>query len=309
MLYRVVLSAFSLILFFNIGLQSAYGEDGRIFAHGKDFSIIPPEGWLVYDDKPGLTLFMEAPDQEKSVYKRHLQVRYGQGSYNIDEYTPELFAEKLSFSRKKVLPSSANYSLSSHSLITMANGSPGLILYYQFNLDDLALMDMHLLISSADGHFLLTYTDLAEVFQDSSRGSSFSQAYEAMISSQLVTQSRGRFDMLILIVGVLAGFAIIFLVFRLRQGRHNYGVSSGLDDDFDELDTNEATSDAQSSISSLSHREGREFASDAVSMGQSSFEEGTTLEPSSLTKRVSGHFGESSQQEDTWAEDDLNDAG
>ena len=86
MLYRVVLSAFSLILFFNIGLQSAYGDDGRIFAHGKDFSIIPPEGWLVYDDKPGLTLFMEAPDQEKSVYKRHLQVRYGQGSYNIDEY-------------------------------------------------------------------------------------------------------------------------------------------------------------------------------------------------------------------------------
>ena len=221
-----------------LSASGSLAQESRVEIESRNFSIIPPPDWKVIKDQVGTTLFMEPYDLKGEPYKRHIQVRYGQQSYSLDKYTADPYSKKLVSERSRSLPGDADYKVTSHSLVNIADGSPAMVFYAEFKLGGLEMMELHLLVSATDGHFLLTFTDIAEHFQDDGSGSILDKAYNSMISTKLGSYSSGRFDSLYYVGGGLGVLVVLFSFLRFVQGRHKFSeedVEGSLESDSEEF--------------------------------------------------------------------------
>jgi hypothetical protein len=209
-----------------------FSKGERVFLEEKGFSIIPPVGWEVHKNLPGISLLFQVP--KKGVkYQRTIQVVWGQETYAMDEFTEEEFAKTLIERRSKAY-GNTGYRLRNKLPITLEDGTKALLYYTEFEYDTFPMMELHILVSSATGHFLMTYTDLAKFFEEQGPDSMLDVAYNSMTSAKLDSKPAGRFDFLIRIgIGIFA-FLMFWGVVRFIQGRHSFDDMSDDDGDYKE---------------------------------------------------------------------------
>lgn len=211
-------------------------DGSRIEIADKGFSIVPPAGWEVSRDHPQLSFVMQIPYQKGMKYQRTIQVASFGGPKYIDGTTAREFEELIVRKFSRASASVEDYRIRNHLTVEMADGRPGLLFYSEFALDRVPLMQMHVLVSSDNRHYLMTYTDLAKHFEDDGATTYLTRAWDSMISVQVAGPSPSRFGLAIQLgvaVGVLVFF---FILFRIIQGRkakkdyQRYSTGEGLDD-------------------------------------------------------------------------------
>lgn len=202
----------------------------RVEIKGKGFSIVPPKGWEIHTDAPGVSLLFQVPNSEGLKYQRNITVRYGQGEKTIDDYTADEYQELILQNRSKIYGNMKNYRMRNRAEVELANGTPGILFYAEFEFEDLPMMEMHLLASSKTGHFLMTYTDLAEYFNPDSNTPYLQEAYNSLISAKIQNPAGSRFGFIakwgiafaILFV-VLMGLRVLSSGHTSRQMREEHG--------------------------------------------------------------------------------------
>ena len=207
------------------GKPDRIGTGERVVVRDGDFSMIPPNGWEVYEHLNDLTLLMQMPHQSGLKYQRTIQVASFARPRYIDETTAKEYEEVIT--RKFSATSAAvdGYRIRNHMVIDMADGRQGLLFYSDFSLDSVALMQAHILVSSADRHYLMTFTDVAEHFESDAAKQFLTEAWDAMISVQLGAPTPGRFSMITYgAVAAGAALAVIFVLvwIRRRRAAHQY---------------------------------------------------------------------------------------
>ena len=207
------------------GKPDRIGTGERVVVRDGDFSMIPPNGWEVYEHLNDLTLLMQMPHQSGVKYQRTIQVASFARPRYIDETTAKEYEEVIT--RKFSATSAAvdGYRIRNHMVIDMADGRQGLLFYSDFSLDSVALMQAHILVSSADRHYLMTFTDVAEHFESDAAKQFLTEAWDAMISVQLGAPTPGRFSMITYgAVAAGAALAVIFVLvwIRRRRAAHQY---------------------------------------------------------------------------------------
>ena len=147
-------------------------------------------------------------------------MRFGREVLNIDRHTARRFTEVIARDRSKAFSvAENNYKVREPVTIHMSDGSPGLLYYGEVKFEGEDMMEMHVLISSEKGHFIMTYTDLAQQFGDNGPGTSLDVAYRSLISAHVDSHPGGRFDFVIRGGIVVVGFLLCWFVLRYYQGR------------------------------------------------------------------------------------------
>lgn len=184
--------------------------DGRIELPQSGLSLMPPPGWKTRDNMPGLSLVLESPEEKNSRYRRTIQVRTGTGprffdSIGIKDFEEEL-VEKLGNQNNNV----NEFSIRNSEIVKTDDGRQALLTYASFSLNGFDMIQAHLVISNMEQHTVLTYTDLAESFEDNSATSPLGVAWAAMSSARFLGQQPERFAGPIQIAA-LAGIVLVIL--------------------------------------------------------------------------------------------------
>jgi hypothetical protein len=230
-------------------------DGNRVTVKEGDFSIVPPRGWEVYTHLPSLTLLMQVPHQAGQKYQRTIQVAAFSGPRYVDEVTAREYEDIIVRKFSQATTSVEGYRIRNHMVIEMADGRDGLLFYTEFQIGGVPLMQAHVLVSSQTRHYLMTYTDVAEHFENDAASQFLTEAWDSMISVQLATRTPTRFESALFIGG--GGLALLFLgatwmVFRRwRSGRQyrEYAEGRGLGDV--DVKTNAPKSIATSDFNSL----------------------------------------------------------
>lgn len=245
------------------GRVSAFGKpdflaDGsRIVVREGDFSIKPPQGWEVFSKRDNLTLLMQVPHQPGMRYQRTIQVASFSEPRFIDEMTAKEYENVIVQKFSAVSSAIEDYHVRNHMTVDLTDGRSGLLFYTEFKLEGVPLMQAHILVSSADRHYLMTFTDVAEHFESDEASQFLTEAWDSLTSVELSTRSPQRFETFAAVgVGVVALTVIIFglIAFRTwRSGRkyHMYADGRGLDS---ELTDDDMPISAHSGVSQLEPR-------------------------------------------------------
>jgi hypothetical protein len=229
----------------------------RLTLKDGDFSIVPPKGWEVFKELPTLTLLMQVPHEPDMRYQRTVQVASFNGSRFIDEVTAKEFEETIVAKFSKASAGITDYRLRNHMKIEMADGQEALLFYTEFTSEAVPLMQAHILLSSDKRHYLVTFTDLAEHFENEEQSQFLSEAWESMISAQLGGKAPARVGSLVMVaVGVGVLLVAVVLLGALRYWRSGKAYreladGKGLDDvdlDGDQKDEDRAAEEYVSGV-------------------------------------------------------------
>lgn len=193
-------------------------DGSRVDLKEKGISIIPPMGWEVHLNFPNSTLLMQAPFETGMSYQRTFQVLRFKGGLPIDDITGREFSKVIEQKFATADGAIVDFRTRNHMVTKVEDGTPAVLYYSEFSLGSAAIMQAHLLLSSATHHYLLTYTDLAEHFEGEQATKYLSTAWESMVSVQLESSAPMRMRLPVL-MGVGFGFVvlIILLIFGVRR--------------------------------------------------------------------------------------------
>ena len=201
------------------------GDGSRITLREGDFSIIPPNGWEVYTQRPDLTLLAQPPMQNGMKYQRTLQVASFSDPRYIDAVTAKEFEEKIPrmFALSSQLVS--DYRVRNQVPVDLSDGRKGLLFYTEFTIDRVNLMQAHILISSLNRHYLLTFTDLAEHFEGEGANQYLTEAWDSMVSSKLGSPTPQRFVGMVyggVSVAVILVLGLFLVALRRRRAGREF---------------------------------------------------------------------------------------
>lgn len=158
----------------------------RISLDDKGFSIVPPSDWIVRRDLPRTSLFLQAVTKAEGDYPRNIAVVKFSGPKLINDVTADEFSNYLVRNFPSASPDIADYQLRNHQPVQMADGREGLLFYTDFKDHGHPMMQAHILVSSETNHYLVTFTDLAEHFENPAGGSEFlAEAWGSMTTIEL----------------------------------------------------------------------------------------------------------------------------
>jgi hypothetical protein len=214
----------------------------RIELKEGDISIVPPLGWEVFTNHPSLTLLMQVPHDASLKYQRTIQVAAFGGKKYIDEVTAREYEQVIVRKFSQLTASIEDYKVREHQMVDMADGRDGILVYTEFMLDGVPMMQAHILVSSEKRHYLMTFTDLADHFEKEEYSQYLNEAWTSLISVELaggagasILKKLGlgkfkRFQTLIYIGLGFVGFgmfAFLFSLVRKRWSGNKYGEMMG----------------------------------------------------------------------------------
>ena len=204
---------------------------GRIAIPDTGFSIVPPPGWEVLRNSHGSSLLFKAPKQGGAIrYEPTIQVLVFNGYRYIDDLTQQeygkLIVEKFSLLSNQV----HNYRNRSEEKIKLESGDEAILYYTEFNYDDIPIMQMHILVSSATHHFLMTYTDLAQAFE-SENSTALGTAYSSMHAALLDSKPPSRFQALMIGGPIAAVLIILWFGSRIIRSRRLTALAARIEDE------------------------------------------------------------------------------
>lgn len=226
-------------------------DGSRVTVDDKGISMVPPVGWEVYRSMPNITLFMQVPKDKNLKYQRNISVRFGHDPMAIDELTAEDYAKKIISARARLFANMSEYRLRNYQIVDLQSGDKGLLFYTEFKFNDEPMMEMHLLVSSQTGNFLLTYTDLAEYFAGAQTSPELEAAYGSLTSVQLTSRAPERFGAVWKIMGALAFLLLVTGILRVSYGRMSLREES----EFNDIPETDDTSSSGSAIEKTSDLE------------------------------------------------------
>lgn len=185
----------------------------------KEFSILPPKGWEIHRGIEGVTLLLRAPFHKSEVYQRNIQVLSFPEPKFIDDLTMREFGNTIVENFQKHARGIQNFNLRDSMMIDLKNKSKGILYYTEFEATGRQMMQAHLLLSSQGTHFLVTFSDLRETFEDPSYAAQLKEAWDAIISVELSTPAPIRFDFKLLVFLILSLLLLggLFLFYRRRM--------------------------------------------------------------------------------------------
>jgi len=199
--------------------QTIIADGQPIQLHEVGLSITPPTEWVVRSFAAGMSLVMHEKDVElkekeidysKPLFKRNITVTSRPFATPIDEKTAEELKEGLTKSMEES-PLAADFKVLEHKFFNYKGENDGLVLYSQLTLGSFPMMQMHVLLSGADRQYLLSYTDLADEFQNNQEA--FQAAWTTMTTVEFEGQAPVRYKELAIKGG--AGFGILLLIITL----------------------------------------------------------------------------------------------
>ena len=236
-------------------------EGERIEIDNGQFSIETPTGWNIHLGHPSLSLLMQAQKEEGMKYQRTIQIASFADPKYIDDVTKQYFEELIVRKFSQASASVEDFRIRNSMVIQMDDGRDGLLFYSEFLLEGVPLMQAHILVSSPDRHFLMTFTDLAEHFEGDQATEYLNTAWASMTSIQLNGPTPVRYSE-IKNVGMGAA-GLVFLILgvsiysRKRAGKkyENFEKGVNVDDDEDELQESELQTINQEMVLASKHVE------------------------------------------------------
>ena len=211
--------------------EVAAQEDRAIIGDGKrtvlrdgEISILTLKNWEVQGNIPGLTLLMRAPIDRNLPYRRTIQVASFNGARYMDDITAKEFESLIVRKFSAASASIQKYRIRNHTKVDMADGRPGLLFYSEFTVDDVNLMQAHILVSTVKRHFLITYTDVESHFEGAAQGPFLEEAWTSMRSAQLRGEVPKRFHVTMTLVYIVGGLILLggFLaILRISHSGHS----------------------------------------------------------------------------------------
>jgi hypothetical protein len=221
-------------------------DGSRIVVEGRGFSIRPPKGWELHTKHPTLSLLLQIPFKSGQRYRRTIQVASFNGARYMDELTAKEFEGLIVKKFSGASGSIENFRIRNHLNVELADGRPGLLFYTEMVIDGVDLMQAHILVSSPDRHYLMTYTDIREHFEDDAAAGQFlTEAWDAMISVELEGQTPQRFESMKQ-VGIGAGAMLLLLVvlWGMRQWHARRALAAYTDDSGGDVDDSSSKIDS-----------------------------------------------------------------
>lgn len=226
------------------GAELSGGE--RFEIDGKGFSMVAPVGWTVQRNLARLSLVLGARVSGTN-YPRNITVMRAKGSVFINEETAASF--ETSIAKNFPLTSSTidKFAIRNHQTIPMEDGREAILIYAEFLGSGKSMMQAHIVLSSATDHYVVTFTDVAEHFENPGEGGQFlAEAWASMTSIQLDSPnplpSEGLKDVFIW-MGALFALLFGFGMIRKVMAARSYEKAEELDEDADgdlELNSNMA---------------------------------------------------------------------
>lgn len=190
---------------------------GRISVDEKGFSIQAPPGWEVRKDFPNASLLMQVPMSPGTKYQRTIQVMSFSGARFINPVTAKEFEEIIQKRFAAASSSVQDYKVRNHLPIEMQDGRQGMLYYAAFVMEGVPMMQAHILVSSQTRHFLLTFTDLAEHFEESANSPELAEAWTSMTSVALDSPTPRSEDKMIILASIIGGVIVLFFVLILLR--------------------------------------------------------------------------------------------
>lgn len=222
-------------------------SDGNSFLYEKEnMSITPPVNWRVrLSDGNGPSVIMEETKETvkkrnpsntyRTQYRRNITVSVKHQGIPIDEQSAELLSAELvkKFSKNAMI---RDYSVLEKKVFDYKENSKGLLVYTTFRLNNVEMMQMHMLVSGDNRQYLQTYTDLASRFNPEDEG--FTQAWASMSALGISGKAPVRFEELIRFGAITGGLFLFFMMaffIRRRSNKKNFSanVSNLESGDFD----------------------------------------------------------------------------
>lgn len=232
--------------------ETSNGE--RIFVEDREFSIVPPVGWNVYRDYQGAMLYMEPPKEEGQLYQRSIRIMAFNEPVYVDELTFQSFAEKIVENFSKASNSIVDYRIRNQTAIEYSGDRKAGLYYTEFLLAEVPLMQMHILVSSENFHFVMTYTDLMEKFEADS-SPELDEAYASLVSAELSGDPPTRNDSLFhLLIGVGSLITLVVMIKLMMMWRVKRIASrlEDLDEAYDTQESSAVTSEFGEAVSEFS---------------------------------------------------------
>lgn len=240
-------------------------DGARISVDDKGFSLTVPEGWIIRRDLPRTSLYLQAPNKADGGYLRNIGVAKFTGPKVINDITADEFAKYLEKNFPASSPEITNYQLRNHQMVQMADGREGILFYTDFKANDRAMMQAHVLVSSETHHYLITYTDLADHFENPTGNTGYlAEAWESMISIELNSPNPKPLEDAqnnLLYVGIAIVIGVAFMVWRNRSAGRLYSDYGAMEPgEAAELDpkTNALEDDSISTNTNMSYFKGAE---------------------------------------------------
>ncbi len=228
---------------------------------GTGFSIVPPTGWEVQREGGGTAVVFQGPKPEEkpgvTVYRGNIRIMRIAEGLPMDDQTKENFKKDL----MEKFPASnriSNYNIRSAERVQLASGAEGFLYYSEMTYDALPIMAMHVLISSATDHFLITYMDIAKNFEQEN-SPALTTAYTSIQSAKLETAPAERFTTYYYVGGGIGALLLLLIFVRIARGLRMKKLGESLESE-DGGDDNGGGYDNTSTMTRVSSR-GRSSAS------------------------------------------------
>jgi hypothetical protein len=199
-------------------------------AFGADINgvnITPPQGWEVSGGTAGSSLVMQEPapnmaevekaaaktGKPQTTFRRNITVAAIQKPAPIDEQRAVELKTEL---EKRFGQSSMarEYQVTEHKFFNYRGKNDGLVVYASMVLNDVPVMQMHILVSGAEQQYLLTYTDLAESITNPNNPA-FEAAWNSMVSIDVKGSAPQRVDYEKIGMAAGGGVGLLFIGFLL----------------------------------------------------------------------------------------------
>ncbi|TWW12159.1 hypothetical protein E3A20_03470 [Planctomyces bekefii] len=224
------------------GKPDQISSGGRVRARDGDLTMLAPKGWEVFSSLDSLSLLLQVPQQAGLRYQRNIQVASFSEPRFIDEMTAKEYEKVIVQKYSSISSAVEDYQIRNHLTVDLADGRQGLLFYSEFKLEGVPLMQAHILVSSATRHYLMTFTDVAEHFENDAANQFLSEAWASMISAELPTKTPQRYETFAAVGVGVVGFTVlgfIFMAYRTwRSGRsyRQYADGRDVDGDFRSID-------------------------------------------------------------------------
>jgi hypothetical protein len=190
-----------------------------------DASLVAPMGWEVLPSSRGMTLVMQEPKKEvsekdrdysKPVFQRNMTVALIQrpslmSSSRVNEFLSEL---KSKYTRDSLVK---DFQILEHKLVDHREKSDALVVFTSMTIQDIQMMQVHLLASDAKRQYFISYTDLASEF--SNNKSAYEAAWNSMFSLKLNSKPDPFYTPYIPYAVGAAVFSLVFFLFSWLKSR------------------------------------------------------------------------------------------
>lgn len=184
------------------------------------FKIIPPAGWEVIPGGSGARLLFQAPKPADVpgvfTLRPSMRVMMFDDAVPMDDATKDLYYKKIVEGNSNASAAISNYLIRSAEPIKLANGMNAFLYYAEYTHSTVPTMQMHVLVSTAHKHFIMTYTDLASVFE--SQGAGLTTAYTSMQGVTLDSAPPERFTTMIYIGSGIVLVLLLLVIMRIVRG-------------------------------------------------------------------------------------------